>query len=121
MSAPKGPRAPTHVSLVEGALRAADDFLLPSTILAATGLRPIDVKASLVWLHSKQAANFIEERGQTFWFATPESDQRKRTIAERKAEGEGARGGKKTHFTTLVKDRIGPGTRKSKAPTGAAE
>lgn len=119
MSAPVRGRSPSHVSLVEDALRAADDFLLPSVLVQATGLRPVDVRTSLIHLFKYSAASFVEEGGQTFWFATPETDKRLRSLRQRAPEGDGHRGGKGDGQRRLTVDRVTVG--KGRKPAGAAE
>lgn len=111
MTATRKERLPTHVSLVEQALSAADDFLLPSVICSATGLRPVEVRCVLTHLHAYKAANFMEEKGQTFWYLTPDSDTRTKRVAERKPEGDGHRGGAKPRRGSLAHDRVAPGTK----------
>jgi hypothetical protein len=116
MSALVRGRSPSHVSLVGDALRAADDFLLPSVLVQATGLRPVDVRTSLIHLFRYSAASFVEEGGQTFWYATPETDKRMKVVRERTPEGDGHRGGKVEKQRRLTVDRVAVG--KGRKPAG---
>ena len=90
-------KAPTITSIVELALREADDFMTVPAIMDRTGLSINRVTASLVHLRNFGAIEFVSQPSPggtapvTYWFATPGSDRRQKKLEERVREEEGTR------------------------------
>lgn len=92
----KRDKAPTYQSRVETVLREADDFRTVAEITEVSGVDPQHVFSALWILHrTYTGAEFIKSNGRTYWFLTPETDTRLRTVDERKLEEPGSRGGKR--------------------------
>lgn len=105
----RGAKTPTFCSRIERALGEAGDFLTPKD------LKRLIPDATASTLHSclhhlatMKAAGFLAERGQTFWYLTPESDERGRTVAEKILHGAGSRGGKGRVRTTASPSHAAP-------------
>ena len=79
---------PSFTQIVLAALIAADDFLSLEALQRETGLTTKSLRTALPYLRDVRAVDSVESGGRLFWFATPESDQRQRQIAERKREDE---------------------------------
>lgn len=79
-------KQPTATSIVFEALVRADDFRTGLQLQAETGLNSNRVSAALYHLKKYKAAEFIEGEGNLWWFATPETDTRSRTIEEKAPE-----------------------------------
>lgn len=79
-------KQPTHTSLVERALLEADDFVSFTQLKAATGLPGNHVSATLTHLKGFKAVDSVESQGSLWWFATPQTDTRQVTYAERTPE-----------------------------------
>lgn len=76
-------------SLVERALREADDYVTPAALVKITGANINQVSAACSELYNYKVVDFIaNDNGvKTHWFALPpESDQRIRKHHERKPE-----------------------------------
>lgn len=91
MTRARNPKAPTWTSLVEEALRKADDFMGAEALRAATGANPHQLSAALHHLHKRRAVDSVESNGRLWWFATPETDTRLRVVEERRPEDPGTR------------------------------
>jgi hypothetical protein len=76
-------------------LCAHDDFIRMKDIAAATGLDTRQLRQTLPWLRKCKAIDSVESGGVLYWYATPDTDQRMRTIDEHRREDEprNARGG----------------------------
>jgi len=79
---------PSCTSKVMSVLKQYDDFLDVSSITVLTGLKKQNVLSSLWWLQKIKAVESVNSGGVPFWFATPDTDMRSRTIDERKKEDE---------------------------------
>lgn len=79
-------KEPTAVSLVGEALRRADDFLTAQQLRIATGVCANRVSAALHHLQKHKAADATRLDGCLYWYATPETDDRCRTVNERTPE-----------------------------------
>lgn len=79
-------KEPTKCSLVEEALRRADDFLTCQQVAALAGVTTHQAGSSLIHLRNRKAAESVESQGKLFWMATPQSDDRVRVVEERRPE-----------------------------------
>lgn len=81
-------KRPTHTHLVLEALTHwSQDFASVHDIMAATGSQYNQVTAALFHLRKRHAVDVvIEADGKAWWFATPGSDDRTKTIEERTPE-----------------------------------
>ncbi len=70
------------------ALIAADDFLSLPALTAAAKVTTKAAKTSLGWLRHIKAVDSVDSGGTLYWYATPESDQRLRTIDAHRKEDE---------------------------------
>lgn len=91
MARTRNPKAPTWTSLVEEALRKADDFMGAEALRAATGANPRQLSAALHHLRQRRAVDSVESSCRLWWFATPELDNRARVVEERRPEDPGTR------------------------------
>lgn len=91
MGRSRNPKAPTWTSLVEEALRKADDFMGAEALRAATGANPHQLSAALHHLHKRRAVDSVESNVRLWWFATPDTDTRLRVIEARRPEDPGTR------------------------------
>lgn len=76
----------TSTTLVEEALRRADDFCTMRQLVLATGRNSNQVSAALYMLRKYRAAECMDVEGTLWWYLTPDSDQRTYTIAEKTEE-----------------------------------
>lgn len=98
MTAPRKGSRPTITSRIERVLRDADDFVRAPAIVAAIADPDVRIDAvlnCLQVLHRRKAANFVHEGRATFWYLTPETDERVRRLEEKVLHGPGSRGGKR--------------------------
>lgn len=77
---------PTCTSLVEAVLVVADDFKTARQLVAETRCTFNQVGAALSHLLKHQAVNFIRDAGGTWWYATPQTDNRHHVVAQRTIE-----------------------------------
>ena len=78
---------PTCVSLVSAELEGADDFRSAKQLIENTRLTKNRVAAALHHLKIHKAADFVVNAdGTTWWFATPETDDRSRIVESREPE-----------------------------------
>lgn len=82
MTKRKGTPIPTTTSLVEEALRAADDFMSYPMLIAKTGRSISQIGAAISWMRRHKAVDSVLVEGRPWWFATPETDTRSRTVDE---------------------------------------
>lgn len=83
----KKQKEPTSTALVYETLVKADDFMTVRQLMAVNDLSNNRVTAALYLLRKYKAADFVVEDGaRLFWFATPDTDQRTRTVKERTPE-----------------------------------
>lgn len=82
MTKRKGTPIPTTTSLVEEALRLADDFMSYPMLLQASGRSTSQVGAALSHLRKHKAVDSVLVEGRPWWFATPETDTRSHTREE---------------------------------------
>jgi len=76
----------TSTSRVYRALREADDFRSGKQLQDYLGMDVNHVTASLHHLRKYSAVDAIEGEQTLWWYATPESDARSRTVEERVPE-----------------------------------
>ena len=74
---------PTSTSLVERALRECDDFRTMAQLRDLLKLDTNHTSAALSHLKKYGAADCMEVDGTLWWYATPDSDRRIRTVEER--------------------------------------
>jgi len=79
-------KQPTSTSIVFAALIRANDFRTGKQLQTETGLSSNRVSAALYSLMKYKAAEFIEAEGSLWWFATPDTDTRSRTVDEKAPE-----------------------------------
>jgi hypothetical protein len=94
MSRPRTRNAPqpTWTSLVEEALRTADDFLGAPELVARTGGNTNQISAALHGLLRYRAVDCVSDAaGRLFWFATPQTDTRTKRCDVRRPEDPGTR------------------------------
>ena len=90
-------KAPTFTSLVEDFMRRSDDFVAIWQIMAShPELTNNRVTASLAMLRKFKAVDFMESEGMTYWYCTPDTDTRSRTVEERAREEPGTRKTRRT-------------------------
>lgn len=82
---------PSFVSIVEKALREADDFMSLREVREVTGMNVNRATASLNHLWKFKVADFMSQNGVTFWYYTPETDRRTKIVPERVREDQGTR------------------------------
>lgn len=82
---------PTHVALTERALKEGDDFLTVWNLRDRTKLEGQKILVSLHHLFEHRAAAMLVDQGVTYWYGTPETDNRVKVILERKPEEPGSR------------------------------
>ena len=96
---------PTWTYLVEQALKEADDFMSLAQLVEKTGAAYNQATAALSHLRKRRAVDSLESGGALWWFATPNTDNRSKTVEERVPEEPGSRrrGMKKssTYYQTL--------------------
>lgn len=73
----------TATFLVLDALKRADDFRTVAQLQSETGKSYNRVQAALHHLRVHKAVDFVEAERKLWWFATPTSDTRSRTVDER--------------------------------------
>jgi hypothetical protein len=90
---PPGSRGPTATSRIyQALLDRPEDFMSVRQLMAATGCTYNQTTAALFQLRRYQAADVvIEASGSGWWFATPDTDLRSRTVDERRVEEPGSR------------------------------
>jgi hypothetical protein len=76
----------TTTHLVFEALKRADDFRTSRQLQLETGRSSNRVGAALHLLERYRAVDFVEGEGTLWWFATPGSDTRVRTVEEKAPE-----------------------------------
>lgn len=79
-------RQTTTTTLVMDHLRRVDDFVTARQLQAATGRNCNQVSAALHQLHVHRAVDCVASDRQLWWFATPDSDTRIRTVDEKAVE-----------------------------------
>lgn len=84
-------RRPTWTRLILATLVSADDFATAQQLCAATGANMNQASAALHHLRNRKAVDCLASDGQLFWFATPDTDDRARTVDERRPEEPGNR------------------------------
>ena len=77
---------PTCTSLVEAVLVVADDFKTVRQLAAETRCTFDQVGAALHHMLRHQAVSFISDASGTWWYATPQTDNRIRVVAQRTIE-----------------------------------
>jgi len=77
---------PTCTSLVMDELCGAADFRSMPQLCEATRLSTARVSAALYHLRQHKSVEFISDASGTWWFATPESDDRCRCVDKRAPE-----------------------------------
>jgi hypothetical protein len=90
-SKPRADRRPTWTKLILQALVQADDFATAAQLCAITGAAMNQASAALHHLRARHAVDCLASDGQLFWFATPASDDRNKTVDERRPEEPGTR------------------------------
>jgi hypothetical protein len=78
----KGNPIPTTTSLVEEAIRLADDFVSMDTLITKTGRTLNQVSAALWHLRNVKVIDSLESGGKLWWFYNNQ-DQRSRVLEER--------------------------------------
>lgn len=91
------PPKPTWTHLVFEYLRVSDDFVTTAQIKAAVNGNFNQIGAALSHLHKRKAVDFMVAEGVTYWFATPDTDNRSKQVEERVPEEPGSRRTRKTH------------------------
>lgn len=76
----------TSTTIVEGYLTKANDYVTAAQVRAHTHLDANHVSAALYHLKKFRAAECFESGGTLWWFATPQTDTRTKTITERTPE-----------------------------------
>ena len=85
-------KQPSFTSLVLAALEAADDFLSVADLRARVSeLTSNRATASLAHLFKRKAVGVLISDGVTYWYATPDTDDRAFVIDEKKREELGTR------------------------------
>lgn len=81
-------KRPTYTHLVlEALVHWPSDFAALRQLVQATGANVHQVSAALHHLRKRRAVDVvIESNGDGFWYATPEEDDRLRTLEERTPE-----------------------------------
>lgn len=83
----KADKQPTFTILVQRALERADDFVTIKQLRAvAPELTHNRATASLAHLRKRHVVGVMVEDGVTYWYATPETDDRSRVTEEKKRE-----------------------------------
>ncbi len=84
----KARQEPTKTSLVERALTSADDFMTLEMVLAAChgAVSRHQGQAALHHLKLHAAVGAMEAEGALWWYATPDTDDRTRQVAQRAPE-----------------------------------
>lgn len=77
---------PTCTSLVEAVLTMADDFKTIRQLAEETRCTPNQVSAAVHHLLKHRATDFISDAMGTWWYLTPETDTRSRTVKLRAPE-----------------------------------
>lgn len=72
----------TTTLLVFEVLTVATDFMTVAQLVRVTGRSSSAVSAALIHLRSHKAADFVWQGGVSYWIATPDTDNRIRTIQE---------------------------------------
>jgi hypothetical protein len=79
-------KEPTSTSIVEATLKGLDDFATGRQLQELTRLDTCHVSASLYHLKKYRAAECMEAGGTLWWFSTPDTDTRTKTVDERTPE-----------------------------------
>lgn len=96
----KNNKQPTWTKLVMGVLEGRDDFMTARQLCDELGASCNQMSATLVHLRKSRAIDcIVEPDGKAWWFVTPASDNRTRTVDERCPEEPGSR--KRQHKTKL--------------------
>ena len=83
---------PTFTALVLEALTGRDDFMNAEMLRQTTGANANQISATLHHLYKRRAIDcIIEPTGVAWWYATPWSDNRSKTVKERRREEPGNR------------------------------
>ena len=77
---------PTCTSLVLDELVNSDDFKSVRQIMLCTRLSSEHVRFTLAYLRKCKAVGMVSDHDETWWYATPDTDTRSHTMAERIAE-----------------------------------
>lgn len=78
----------SYTKIVGDFLNKHDDFISTAGIADATGLTTLQLRQTLHWLRQCKAIDSVDSGGTLYWFATPETDTRVRTIDEHRREDE---------------------------------
>ena len=85
-------KEPTFTHLVLEQLRVADDFVTVRQLMSAIPeLNYNRASASLAHLYKGHAIDMIVSDGNTYWYATPELDDRTKRLEEKVREEPGSR------------------------------
>ena len=79
-------REPTHTALVCTALANADDFLTTEQLVSMGCGTHQRVWQAATYLLQRKAVGVEIQGGVSYWYATPDHDDRSRVVAERKKE-----------------------------------
>jgi hypothetical protein len=79
-------KEPTSTSIVLAELTGADDFRNVKQLKEHTRLCSNRVTAALHHLHKRKCVDFISDANGVWWYATPECDDRTRTVEQRTPE-----------------------------------
>lgn len=91
----KNATKPTWTALFLKALQARDDFMTLPQLRTATGANGDQATATLHHLCRRKAVSAMNSDGVLWFYATPESDERTKTLDERVPEEPGSRNRKK--------------------------
>ena len=106
---------PSLTSLFEKWLDEQNDFVTLAQAIKGTGMTNNQVTACLAHFKKHKAADFIVQDGVTFWYSTPDTDDRLFKVEERIVEEPGSR-----KRGSRVKDTSsGSGVRNRTGGTGA--
>lgn len=82
----KAPKIPTRVSLVEDALKKADDFLTATQVAHIAGVKYDQANVALHHLQRYQACGVLVVDGVLWWYASPSTDTRSKVLDLRTPE-----------------------------------
>lgn len=75
------PRDPPKSAQVLEYLTAADDFCSTEQIAGHLPITKQQVQCSLHYLYHRKAVNCMPSDGRLYWYATPDTDDRSKTLA----------------------------------------
>lgn len=79
-------KEPTATSVVEEAMRSADDFITAQELVRVTKLDYSHVSAALCHFRKYSAAECLTEGAKLWWYLTPGTDKRSHKHLERTPE-----------------------------------